>query len=84
MKTETKSRISFYTLVVVIGIVLVLCIGVALQIITDEKFKRAKEKTLNEINDIYASDDYKQGWIDALERIDAWYHAGTNATLIII
>jgi hypothetical protein len=49
--------------------------------IQTDTFNRAKDKTLSEINNVNVTSEYRRGWIDALKRIDAWYHAPVNATM---
>jgi hypothetical protein len=68
--------------ITVIGMIIATTIGLfILNFIQTDQFNRAKEKTLKEITNQNVSDDYKQGWNDAIRRIDAWYHAGENATM---
>jgi len=62
------------TIIVIIG-------GLVVGTILQSQYDTARKKTLQEIDDIQASDDYKQGWTDALKRMDAWYHAPVNATM---
>jgi hypothetical protein len=68
--------------ITVTGLIIATVVGLLmLNFIEVDQFDRAKEKTLKEIIGQNASDDYKQGWNDAISRIDAWYHAGENATM---
>jgi hypothetical protein len=68
--------------VTVTGLIIVTVIGLLmLNFIEIDQFNRAKEKTLKEITNQNVSDDYRRGWNDAIKRIDAWYHAGENATM---
>ena len=62
------------TTIIIIGALLA---GTMLQ----SQYDTARKKTLQEIDDIQASDEYKQGWTDALKRMDAWYHAPVNTTM---
>jgi hypothetical protein len=70
----------------ILSILMPICIAIVIgyllfNMTNDVPFKAAKEKTLQDIDHLQnISDDYRQGWIDALSRIDEWYHAPINAT----
>jgi len=68
--------------VMAIGITLaIIILGVAaFDLLTSSRFDDAKNKALAEIENKDVSDDYRQGWIDGINRLSAWYHAGTNVT----
>ena len=66
--------------VTVISVVIVVSCGILLTILK-EQYQNAKDKTMKEINGLNVSDDYRHGWIDALKRMDAWYHAPVNMTM---
>jgi len=80
IEEHKKPRIDILSILIPICIAIV--IGYILFNMTnDAPFKAAKEKTLQDIDYLQnISDDYRQGWIDALIRIDEWYHAPVNMT----
>ena len=66
--------------VTVLSIVVIISCGIWLTIL-NEQYQNAKDKTMDEIDGMNVSSDYRQGWIDALKWMDAWYHAPVNTTM---
>ena len=77
---KKKPRDCTLLLFVVALIVMVIVGGFVFSYVSDSQFMRAKERTMGEIHGMNASPDYIRGWVDALNRVDAWYHASENAT----
>ena len=63
-----------------LSIVVIISCGILLTIL-NEQYQNAKDKTMGEIDGMNVSDDYRKGWIDALKRMDAWYHSPVNMTM---
>lgn len=90
MKEEQKEESPRIMHIFIIGIITALMILTTAVIFSEtdlfnERFNRAKEKALDvidekPINTRPYNQGYRQGWLDALETIEAWYNTGTNVT----
>ena len=78
---------------IIMPVLMVIAIIVLIIVITNDNgndFDECRDKTLAEtpqiddpldLNDDPYAEGYRKGWIDAIHRIDAYYHATDNTTL---
>jgi len=78
-KKEEPEADGFLFMVVFIGII-VLMVGVSVSTMTNAMYDYAIEKTQDEIYDLNVSDDYRQGWLDALDAFQYHLREGINVT----
>ena len=79
---KPKEGIGWGDIFGLISVVAVICVGLLIvQGLSDSQLSFAIDKAKQIILDRDdVSDDYRRGWNDCLETVDAWYHTGVNTT----
>ena len=75
-------RLFTFTLFICVVTMLVAIFGASW--FANQQFERAKDTTLDETPGVVDSNlynqGYRQGWLDAIARLSAWYYAPVNST----